>query len=155
LGPGYGGGWGIFIEAEVCLPPITQRALPALNVFIEPGLHASQTCSIYPSYHIFHTQPEACMHRPFQAWLYRYSNTPQKFCPLCPIRFRVRPQSFLLLRFCQRLSSSICSFLLVTHLRRRSHRSHHPLQQLQPRLLARLSQTNAHILQQRRMADIA
>jgi len=34
-----------------------------------------------------------------------------------------------------------------THLRRRSNRPNHPLQQLHPRLLPRLPQPNAHILQ--------
>jgi hypothetical protein len=107
VGPGYGGSWGIFIEVEVCTSLITQRALPALNLFIEPGLHASQACSISPPYQISHTQPEACMRRPFHAWL--YSNTLRMLAHY-PVGSRVRPRSLLLLRFCQHLSSSRCFF---------------------------------------------
>ena len=58
---------------------------------------------------------------------------------------------------CYSQSALISRYLLpsFTHLRRRSHRSHHPLQQLQSCLLARLSEANAHVLQKRGMADEA
>lgn len=45
--------------------------------------------------------------------------------------------------------------MFVTHLRRRPNWPDHALEQLQSSLFARLSQADAHVLQKRRMADIA
>lgn len=59
--------------------------------------------------------------------------------------------SFLILR----LSASLLTHTFrSTHLRRRPNRPHHPLQQLHPCLLPWLPHSNAHVLQQRRVADI-
>jgi hypothetical protein len=43
----------------------------------------------------------------------------------------------------------------ITYLRRRPHRPHHALQQLHPCDLSRLSEPNAHVLQERRVPDVA
>jgi len=55
-------------------------------------------------------------------------------------------QSRLILLLFQSQSISSQPSHHLTHLRRRPNRPNHPLQQLHPRLLPRLSQPNAHIL---------
>lgn len=51
------------------------------------------------------------------------------------------------------VSRILLSLQTVTHLGRRPHRPDHALEQLHARLLAGLAQADAHVLQQRRVAD--
>jgi hypothetical protein len=136
--------WGIG-QAHMIVPDV--RMLPACN----------------PPYAIHHMQSTAPFNRDGlsisslpspRVAVAVFSAAPFHTAQCLSLVIRRQASSILLLHHQISLPSSSPTSL-PTHLRRRPHRPNHPLQQLHPRLLPRLPQPNAHVLQQRRVPHVA